>query len=285
MLSLKSITACMTSREQGIRMRANLESELAEPLTTVSGYETAQSKFGAEAIKTEPGKSAHGYDIEDNSRGAGRAGVSPVSTSGNAEGTAAAATTGSTITTKTTTTIAAGAAPHTTTTTNSSDFADDARRVPTTRSLDPRSHWSANDVAAERYDEVPDQMTSTGKPDPRQRPDSGISMPDRYNSPCKASLDESVSRSVKKNGSQATPRTFQTVDSDKYDEGARGSAKAEEAMGDEVSGGALDPAVMGSQHPKMTGMGEPGSHSAVFGLTPDGKKHDDTASSISSFSR
>lgn len=27
---------------------------------------------------------------------------------------------------------------------------------------------------------------------------------------------------------------------------------------------------------KMTGAGEPGSHSAVFGLTPDGKKHDET---------
>ena len=27
---------------------------------------------------------------------------------------------------------------------------------------------------------------------------------------------------------------------------------------------------------KMTGEGEPGSHSAVFGLTPDGAKHDDT---------
>lgn len=27
---------------------------------------------------------------------------------------------------------------------------------------------------------------------------------------------------------------------------------------------------------KMTGQGEPGSHSALFGLTPDGKKHDDT---------
>jgi hypothetical protein len=30
---------------------------------------------------------------------------------------------------------------------------------------------------------------------------------------------------------------------------------------------------------KMTGQGEPGSHSAVFGLTPDGKKHDDTSHS------
>ena len=28
---------------------------------------------------------------------------------------------------------------------------------------------------------------------------------------------------------------------------------------------------------KMTGAGEPGSHSAVFGLTPDGKVHDETS--------
>lgn len=39
-----------------------------------------------------------------------------------------------------------------------------------------------------------------------------------------------------------------------------------------------DPALTGDarEHPKMVGSGVPGSHSAVFGLTPDGKKHDDS---------
>lgn len=32
---------------------------------------------------------------------------------------------------------------------------------------------------------------------------------------------------------------------------------------------------------KMTGDGEPGSHSAVFGLTPDGRKDDNTSASTS----
>jgi hypothetical protein len=36
--------------------------------------------------------------------------------------------------------------------------------------------------------------------------------------------------------------------------------------------GPRDPAVQGEEHPKMTGEGAPGSHSALFGLTPDGKK-------------
>lgn len=36
--------------------------------------------------------------------------------------------------------------------------------------------------------------------------------------------------------------------------------------------GPRDPAVQGEEHPKMTGEGVPGSHSALFGLTPDGKK-------------
>lgn len=41
-----------------------------------------------------------------------------------------------------------------------------------------------------------------------------------------------------------------------------------------------DPALVGDakDHPKMTGQGTPGSHSAVFGLTPDGKKYDDSSS-------
>lgn len=30
-------------------------------------------------------------------------------------------------------------------------------------------------------------------------------------------------------------------------------------------------------HVKLSGSGVPGSHSAVFGLTPDGKRHDDTS--------
>jgi hypothetical protein len=36
--------------------------------------------------------------------------------------------------------------------------------------------------------------------------------------------------------------------------------------------GPKDPALQGEEHPKMTGEGAPGSHSALFGLTPDGKK-------------
>jgi hypothetical protein len=39
-----------------------------------------------------------------------------------------------------------------------------------------------------------------------------------------------------------------------------------------------DPALVGDakEHPKMVGQGTPGSHSAVFGLTPDGKRYDDS---------
>ena len=40
-----------------------------------------------------------------------------------------------------------------------------------------------------------------------------------------------------------------------------------------------DPSLVGPEDThtmKLTGSGEPGSHSAVFGLTPDGKKHDET---------
>ncbi|KIV88765.1 hypothetical protein PV10_08410 [Exophiala mesophila] len=42
-----------------------------------------------------------------------------------------------------------------------------------------------------------------------------------------------------------------------------------------------DPALVGEaeSHPKLSGQGVPGSHSAVFGLTPDGKRHDDTSHS------
>jgi len=39
-----------------------------------------------------------------------------------------------------------------------------------------------------------------------------------------------------------------------------------------------DPNTEGPDHPKMTGTGAPGSHSAVFGLTPDGNKDDNTNS-------
>lgn len=40
-----------------------------------------------------------------------------------------------------------------------------------------------------------------------------------------------------------------------------------------------DPAVVDDKGTKkLTGTGVPGSHSAVFGLTPDGKKHDETTS-------
>ncbi|KAJ9607510.1 hypothetical protein H2200_007588 [Cladophialophora chaetospira] len=40
-----------------------------------------------------------------------------------------------------------------------------------------------------------------------------------------------------------------------------------------------DPALVGDSDPskKLTGTGEPGSHSALFGLTPDGKKHTETS--------
>ena len=42
-----------------------------------------------------------------------------------------------------------------------------------------------------------------------------------------------------------------------------------------------DPALVGEaeSHPRLSGQGIPGSHSAVFGLTPDGKRHDDTSHS------
>jgi hypothetical protein len=36
---------------------------------------------------------------------------------------------------------------------------------------------------------------------------------------------------------------------------------------------------LAGDHPKMTGTGAPGSHSAVFGLTPDGKTDTNTKSS------
>lgn len=37
-----------------------------------------------------------------------------------------------------------------------------------------------------------------------------------------------------------------------------------------------DPNTEGPDHPKMTGTGAPGSHSAFFGLTPDGKRDENT---------
>ena len=37
-----------------------------------------------------------------------------------------------------------------------------------------------------------------------------------------------------------------------------------------------DPNTEGPDHPKMTGTGQPGSHSAFFGLTPDGSKDENT---------
>jgi hypothetical protein len=45
--------------------------------------------------------------------------------------------------------------------------------------------------------------------------------------------------------------------------------------------GGHDPNLVGPEDThdmKLTGQGAPGSHSAVFGLTPDGHKHDDTHS-------
>ena len=39
-----------------------------------------------------------------------------------------------------------------------------------------------------------------------------------------------------------------------------------------------DPNTEGPDHPKMTGTGVPGSHSAFFGLTKDGKKYEETNS-------
>lgn len=40
-----------------------------------------------------------------------------------------------------------------------------------------------------------------------------------------------------------------------------------------------DPNTEGPDHPKMTGTGQPGSHSAFFGLTPDGSKDENTQAS------
>ena len=49
---------------------------------------------------------------------------------------------------------------------------------------------------------------------------------------------------------------------------------------DSDSGG-VDPNLVGEPNPKdkLTGTGAPGSHSAVFGLTPDGKSNTDTSKS------
>ena len=53
-------------------------------------------------------------------------------------------------------------------------------------------------------------------------------------------------------------------------------------MGDDVQQGEMqgrDPNTEGPDHPKMSGTGQPGSHSAVFGLTPDGSTDTNTKSS------
>ncbi|ETN47116.1 uncharacterized protein HMPREF1541_01306 [Cyphellophora europaea CBS 101466] len=60
--------------------------------------------------------------------------------------------------------------------------------------------------------------------------------------------------------------------SDDHSSGSSGSHSNLPNELEKTLSGPRDPAVQGEGHPKMTGEGQPGSHSALFGLTPDGKK-------------
>ena len=81
-------------------------------------------------------------------------------------------------------------------------------------------------------------------------------------------------------GSSPADAPSRTVDGGAHDAASK-SSEAQQAGGSSGSlpnelektlSGPKDPAVEGEDHPKMTGEGQPGSHSALFGLTPDGKK-------------
>lgn len=81
------------------------------------------------------------------------------------------------------------------------------------------------------------------------------------------------------NDSPATSQGSRTTDAGAHDGVSRSAPDS--GTGSELEqtlSGPRDPAVQGEEHPKMSGDGAPGSHSAVFGLTPDGKKIDDTSS-------
>ena len=60
-----------------------------------------------------------------------------------------------------------------------------------------------------------------------------------------------------------------------------GNSGSNDQQGHSTEGGdrGPDPALVGDANPteKLTGTGEPGSHSALFGLTPDGKKNTETS--------
>lgn len=74
--------------------------------------------------------------------------------------------------------------------------------------------------------------------------------------------------------SPATTQGSRTLEGGAHDGATHSADKGKSDLGADLEkelSGPRDPAVKGEEHPKMTGDGAPGSHSAVFGLTPDGK--------------
>jgi hypothetical protein len=96
------------------------------------------------------------------------------------------------------------------------------------------------------------------------------------------------STSTQQTTTDTTTSTTPSTDSPSTTQGSRtleGGAHEGHTASHEKAGGAhlpdelektlsgpKDPALQGEEHPKMTGEGAPGSHSALFGLTPDGKR-------------
>lgn len=144
---------------------STFESPMAEPITTALGYKSGPSQFRGERIRTDPGKSAHGYAIEQ---------PPPIpkgmpGTSGpNVDGVASRRP-------------------------DSRDHANDLDKR-TSQSLDPRSHWSPTENSSQRNSQVVDPQTPTKQGIPQQRPDSGIAIPDRTVSRGQDGLDGRISR-------------------------------------------------------------------------------------------
>ena len=90
-----------------------------------------------------------------------------------------------------------------------------------------------------------------------------------------SSGDTSAGNVSQADASPAVQQPSRTAEGGAHDAASRSHEKHSDLGNDleHTLSGPKDPALEGEEHPKMTGQGAPGSHSAIFGLTPDGKKH------------